>query len=113
MLEHSEVLGVAVQVAGHVAVRREPRRLVVEVEVAPERLGFLNTTIDGKKYAGTTRINGIIVPVTVRFEGRGVELWLDGKIVPMKLSDEVIEDINAVEVFDGKRDLILKVDLAD
>ena len=74
---------------------------------------YKGKSIDGKKYAASTRINGIIVPVTVRFEGRGVELWLDGKIVPMKLADEVIEDLNAAEVFDGKRDLILKVDLAD
>ena len=61
--------------------------------------------------AATLRLNGIIEPVTVRFDGKGCELWLKGEILPMRLHSEEIGDPAAVTVYDGKREFVLKVDL--
>lgn len=72
---------------------------------------YRGESLDGKKLAATVRVNGVIEPVLVRFEGTGCELWLKGEILPMKLQSEIIDDLNAVSVYDGKREFVLKVDL--
>lgn len=72
---------------------------------------YRGQSIDGKKFPASTRINGIIEPVTVRFDGKGCELWLKGEILPMRLHSEEIDDPAAVAVYDGRREFLLKVDL--
>ncbi len=67
--------------------------------------------IDGVKFSASTRINGRVESVFVRFDGRSCELWLKGKILPMKLESEEIDDPAAVIVYDAKREFLLKVDL--
>ena len=68
---------------------------------------YKGESLDGEKLAASVRINGVVEPVTVRFEEKAVEVWLDGKIVPMKLADEEISDLSAIEVFDGTKDWII------
>ncbi len=89
------------------------KAFIISVLLASVSFGatYKGQSIDGRKFTATTRIDGVIEPVTVRFDGKGVEVWLKGEILPMKLSDEVIDDSNSVTVYDGKREFVLKVDL--
>jgi len=89
------------------------KALILTLLLASAAFGatYKGKNIDGVKYSASTRINGIIEPVTVRFDGRSCEIWLKGEILPMRLQSEEIENPAAVSVYDGKRDLVLKVDL--
>lgn len=89
------------------------KTLILSLILASAAFGatYKGESLDGKKLAASVRINGVVEPVTVRFEGKSVELWLKGEILTMKLTDEVLDDLNAVIVFDGKREFTIKVDL--
>lgn len=70
---------------------------------------YRGTNIDGKKYAASTRINGVIVPISVQFGGKYVSVWIDGEIIEMKLEVEDIKDPSAVGAHDGKKEWLLNV----
>ena len=71
---------------------------------------YKGQNIDGKKYSASVKAGGVIHSISVSFEGKTAYLYFPKKeIVEVKLHSEVIDDLTAIEAFDGNRDWIINV----
>ena len=71
---------------------------------------YKGQNIDGKKYSASVKSGGVIHSISVSFEGKTAYLYFPKKeIVEVKLHSEVIDDLTAIEAFDGKSDWIINV----
>lgn len=71
---------------------------------------YKGKNIDGKKYPASVKIGKAIESISVEFQGETAFLYFPkNKIIEVKLHSETIDDLSAVEAFDGKQDWIINV----
>lgn len=70
---------------------------------------YRGQNIDGKKYSGSTELKGVVVPVSLQFDGKYVSVVIDGAIVDLELESEEIKDPTAITASDGQHKWLLRI----